>query len=331
MNMIWKKLGTLCLLLCLFFAMSSVCNAEDTNEIIASGRKVLSNGLGDYTWTIDKNGHLTVEGTGNVWEQKIQAYWISPWHDYSDQILSAEINLTGTTDAFYMLNGCMNLKEVDLTNFDTSRLQNIAYMFHDCKSLERIEWGDFDTGKVTNMSWMFYNCSSLETIDLSHFNTENMDFMSGVFAGCVNLKQLDLSNFETSNVITMNEMFSGCERLEELDLSNFDTKNVKIMSNIFSGCWNLKKLDISSFDLGMLGKDETVTLYTYELFPNCDNLRELKLPKNCKLEIQLPLKENCKWKTSNGTAFYYVPLNLTESFTIRRITTPPVVKVFSDV
>ena len=33
----------------------------------------------------------------------------------------------------------------------------------------------FDTSKVQNMYRLFENCTSLETLDLSHFNTMNVE------------------------------------------------------------------------------------------------------------------------------------------------------------
>ena len=85
---------------------------------------------------------------------------------------------------------------------------------------------NFDTSKVEDMQKMFSGCGNLEELDLSHFNTSNVTDTHRMFNECKNLEKLDLSNFDTSKVERMSRMFSECEKLKELDLSNFDTSNV---------------------------------------------------------------------------------------------------------
>ncbi|PDD47115.1 hypothetical protein A4P37_14465, partial [Listeria monocytogenes] len=44
-------------------------------------------------------------------------------------------------------------------------------MFYDCTGLEELDVSNFDTSSVTNMAYMFQNCTSLEELDLSNFDT----------------------------------------------------------------------------------------------------------------------------------------------------------------
>jgi surface protein len=57
-------------------------------------------------------------------------------------------------------------------------------MFKDCKSLEELDVSNFDTSKVTNMRCMFYNCENLDELDLSDFSTRNVTDMHGMFLNC---------------------------------------------------------------------------------------------------------------------------------------------------
>ena len=57
-------------------------------------------------------------------------------------------------------------------------------MFWGCLSLKEINLSNFNTNNVTDMSGMFFGCSSLKEINLSNFNTNNVTNMSGMFDGC---------------------------------------------------------------------------------------------------------------------------------------------------
>ena len=92
-----------------------------------------------------------------------------------------------------------NLKEVDLSKFNSSNLVNTASMFKNCYSLELINFTNFDTSSITTMSLMFYNCIKLKSIDLSYFNTSKVTDMQALFYNCHSLEFLNISNFNTSS------------------------------------------------------------------------------------------------------------------------------------
>ena len=77
----------------------------------------------------------------------------------------------------------------------------MSYMFYDCSHLKEIDLTNFITNKVTNMAYMFSGCHNLKKIDLSNFNTEKVDNMEHAFYGCNNLNYLDISNFRTNKTI----------------------------------------------------------------------------------------------------------------------------------
>ena len=47
-------------------------------------------------------------------------------------------------------------------------------MFSGCQSLKEINVSNFDTSNINDMSNMFSGCKSLSSIDASHFNTINI-------------------------------------------------------------------------------------------------------------------------------------------------------------
>ena len=72
-------------------------------------------------------------------------------------------------------------------------------LFYDCRNINEIDLSNFDTSKVTNMHGMFSSCNNLRFLYFSYINTSNVTSMEYMFSGCNNLKYLDLSNFDISN------------------------------------------------------------------------------------------------------------------------------------
>ena len=174
------------------------------------------------------------------------------------------------TNTSYMFSNCRSLTNLDLSNFNTSKVTDMQGMFGDCSSLTTLDLSKFNTSNVTSMNEMFYGCSNLTNLDLSNFDTSKVTSMSYMFDNCSSLTKLDVSNFDTSNVTDMSDMFNTCSSLTTLDLSNFDTSKVTSMSYMFDNCSSLTKLDVSNFDTS------NVTDMSY-MFYSCSGLTTLDL------------------------------------------------------
>ena len=119
-------------------------------------------------------------------------------------------------------------------------LNNCGFMFWKCTTITEINLSEFNTSRVTAMYSMFAYCSSLTSLDLSHFTTSKVKYMNWMFAHCSSLTSLVLSSFDTSQVTDMNSMFAYCSSLTSLDLSNFNTLEVNNTYRMFVGCSNLE-------------------------------------------------------------------------------------------
>lgn len=222
----------------------------EVRTLAASGADIASGTYGDITWVIDANGKLTVEGTGDFASSYSTGSSRAPWYSKHGYIKSAEINVTGMTDASYMFEWCYNMTDVDLKGLDTSTITNMSNMFHDCTNKNlNINVSGFNTQSVTDMSYMFGDCKYLQNLDLSSFNTNNVKSMAGMFSGCAYLKNINLGqNFTTRSVTDMSSMFSGCTKLESVNYKQFNTDNVTNMASMFSGCRALGNLDLSGWN-----------------------------------------------------------------------------------
>ena len=201
---------------------------------------------------------------------------------------------------------CSSLTSLNLSNFNTAKVQDMSYMFSSCSSLTSLDLSNFNTANVTNMSWMFAGCSGLTSLDLSNFNTDKVQDMSYMFFYCSGLTSLDLSNFNTDNVTNMSAMFSYCSDLTSLDLSNFKTDNVADMSAMFYDCSGLTSLNLSSFNT------ENVTNMT-SMFGYCSRLTSLDLSNfnTAKVTDMSDMFNNC----SGLVTIYASDLFTTESVT----------------
>ena len=147
-----------------------------------------------------------------------------------------------------------NVLDIDLSNFDTSKVEDMHWMFAGMSSLTSLNLTNFDTSKVTSMISMFQGMSNLATLNLSNFDTSKVTNMSYMFTDMPSLTSLNLSSFDTSNVTDMSWMFKGVSNLTTLNLSNFNTSKVTDMSDMFSEMLNLTSLDISNFDTSNVTK-----------------------------------------------------------------------------
>lgn len=271
--------------LVLFVSVTMFQSEVQAAEIVESGTDA------DLTWSIDSNGHLLIEGTGD-YENTL---WGTPaWR--GKDFVTAEVKVSGMENMYHFFYREKNLKSVDFTGSDLSQVTNMEQVFCGCENLETVNFGDslisnvtdvsgifasceklvsvdlskFDTSNVTDMGGMFEDCSSLESIDVSSFNTSNVTNMGTMFCGCESLTDIDVSNLDTSNVTNMCMMFSGCKSLTKLDLSNFNTSKVKDMTAMFDWCTELKTIDLSSFDTSRV-------VEMGGMFGECHALEELDL------------------------------------------------------
>ena len=235
----------------------------------------------DYENWSDKYKELYLEGKNNINKDNIEIYINNKKIEFNYKYKSNERGkikvtykfnklLTSTCCMFY---GCISLKFIDLSSFNTQNVTDISYMFYGCSSLKSINLSSFNTQNVNNMRSMFRGCSSLMSLDLSSFDKTNIKDMSSLLYGCSSLENVDLSSFNTSNVNDMSDMFYGCSSLTSIDLSSFNTFNVKDMSGMFESCSSLESIDLSSFNTTNVND-------TSNLFYGCFSLKKERVKIN---------------------------------------------------
>ena len=67
-------------------------------------------------------------------------------------------------------------------------------MFYGCSSLKELNISNFNTSNVTNMSYLFYKCSSLEDINVSSWNVQKVENMRFMFSRCLDELKREIRN-----------------------------------------------------------------------------------------------------------------------------------------
>lgn len=197
------------------------------------------------------------------WIEGNTGYW------YSD---CNKIYLNTNSDGSF---GRTSYKNIDLSDFDVSKVTSMANMFNSAKAQKISFPKDSSTKNVKNMENMFNRCSNLQELNLPEsFDTENVTNMDQMFMGCSSLQEFSLpESFNTENVTNMISMFHDCTSLQELNLpESFNTGKVTDMTSMFYNCKSLKNITLPD---SLSSSENTSSNF---MFDNCSSLTELRLP-----------------------------------------------------
>ena len=256
----------------------------------------------DNRWEINHN----FENSGNyefeiVFDDNIID--LNGFFEDCSKIISLDLSNLNSSNVNNMKNmfaGCINLEEIKgINQLITKKVTTMEGIFSKCIKIEYLNLSNFDTSEVTNMSFMFNECKKLKEIKgINNFITNKVTKMDAMFQECYELERLDLSNFDTSNVKDMCYMFNECYKLKEIKgINKFKTYNVTTMDSMFQLCKELENLDLSDFDTSNV-------IDMSNMFNECNKLKYLNLKNftiNCDTENMFTFqqKDKCKFVTNN--------------------------------
>ena len=216
--------------------------------------------VGDnYQWDV------SITGKG-----KVMAYVVPNAKEaaYFDLFIQGDGKVFANPDSSFLFDEFRYLDQVDLGNFDTSRVTDMSGMFYAAgyhTPTFKINLGNnFDTSNVINMNQIFNQMgykSTNFTLDLGDkFDTSKVTDMYKAFWKTgynSTVFTIDLGNkFDTSNVTRMNYMFGNMgfsSTVITLDLGDkFNTSNVTEMPEMFQSIGNNSPsfyLDCSAWDV----------------------------------------------------------------------------------
>ena len=102
-------------------------------------------------------------------------------------------------------------------------------MFEYCSSLKQLNISNFNTSNVVDMNKMFHRCSSLTILDFSNFSVNKGKNLSRIFSECISLKEFNFPDFNPVNINTNNMFYAITFELSE----KIKAKNKKLNTNAF--------------------------------------------------------------------------------------------------
>ena len=161
-----------------------------------------------------------------------------------------------------------NGPDIDVSQWDTSRVTSAQYCFADCK--KSMDISNWDLSSLTNAYDMFYSFNNNNTyIDLSVLDFSNVSNASYMFQQS-NTDYLDVRNIKLTGTNSYNDLFSNCSGTN-LDLSSWDISNVTSLSSTFYQS-EFKKIDLTGW------KTTNVKNFTYMFNAYNSSLQELIIP-----------------------------------------------------
>ena len=157
-------------------------------------------------------------------------------------------------------------------------------MLNGCGSLKTINLSNFDTSKVTNMAYMFYGCDSLIILDLSYFNLINCYLYDQMFSNYHEIRYVNLYGIKNDKIIS--ETFNKINNL-------FVCQKDKIITNAkaYICCnYNLETDDCDT-DFGV-DSSEVILYSTYQeaTVDSSDKSKDKNESKESSSRISIGLK-----------------------------------------
>jgi len=146
-------------------------------------------------------------------------------------------------------NGCSSLKDLDVSGWNTSNVDDAISAFQFCRSLDSLKVDDWDVSSLSRADRMFQDLDAIDSLDLSKWNTASLTNMRFMFSGCDSIQVIKVDTMNVSNVTTMESAFSSCSRLERLNVSAWNTDTLESMASTFQLCQALDTIGVGAWDV----------------------------------------------------------------------------------
>ena len=192
-------------------------------------------------------------------------------------------NLKSSNNSINMNSMFCNSNKLNKLIFPETSIKsnNMKCMFCKCEMLKNLDLTNFDTSLVTDMNKMFYYCIRLVSINITSFKTSSVKNMAGMFKCCHSLTSIDLSNFDVYQVTTFYNMFEHCKRLNYINIYNFKSSLIYLdYKNMFyrtvrdvKYCLKENNLEVDNHDEGNCSvhcyKYDELNYFVINNYTNC--------------------------------------------------------------
>jgi len=225
------------------------------------------------TFGLNKDHAAIVNGsTGTLVDVEqdvpVYAYYVKNGDNY-DVYFLADDDIYLPKDSSSLMAKMTALTEVDTSNLNVSRTENMYRLFRESSKLTTLDTTGWDTSKVTDMRQVFYKCGALQTIPgLEEWDTSSATSMTGMFREAGIKGDLDLTGWDVSDVTKTDQMFDSCPNLVNLNLEGWDLGVCTDMSYMFFGLSKLETVNASGWDTPSVTN-------MYAMFYECSKMKTL--------------------------------------------------------
>ena len=200
---------------------------------------------------------------------------------------------------FGMFKGCENLIDIDLTNINTSKLENINSMFERCNNLENVNFFNKQLYNIKETDNLFNGCENLVQIEnLDKINMSRVRKANNMFKNCKSIRNINLSSIYIDKAENAKDIFYGCDKLEKIDISNFE----EISQDLFGNLSDVSNIKIKVKKNVVIEMDIKINIlyddYKIEQICNigekekCKECKNGKYCKSCNEGYYLPMEKN---------------------------------------
>ena len=250
-------------------------NGPDFNtkirKLSGENESSISNGFNNIIFGIERLNIIDQNKNLINIEDSDSDYQIFAWFDNNTKTIKyysdgQKIFLNSNSSKAFI--GLKELHELDVSNFDTSNVNDMSRMLAYLENIEDLDLSNFKVKNVKNMEYMFIGMTKIRNLNLDWEDNSDVSNTRGMFSGLKSIKLLNLSNLDTRNVINMSAMFENMSSLESIQFGEkFITKNVTTMGGMFSNNVELKTLDLSRFDTSNVTNMEYMFYLNHKLNP----------------------------------------------------------------
>ena len=231
-------------------------NGPDFNtkirKLSGESENSISSGFNNAIFSIERSNIIDQSKNLISVDEPDSDYQIFAWFDNDTKTIKyysegQKIFLNSNSSKAFI--GLKELHELDVSNFDTSNVNDMSRMFAYLENIEDFDLSNFKVKNVKNMEYMFIGMTKIRNLNLDWENECGVNNTRGMFSGLESIRSLNLTKFDTRNVTNMSAMFENMSSLENIQFGEkFITKNVTTMGGMFSNDVELKTLDLSRFD-----------------------------------------------------------------------------------
>jgi surface protein len=232
-----------------------------------------------------------------------------------------------------MFEGC-GLSQIDISNWDTSKVTNMNGMFRNCANLQYVDMNNCSLENVTDMGSMFQYCGALTNISMRN-NTSKVKSMASMFSSCSKLRSNMFEYFNTENLVSTKYMLHGTS-FGSIDLSRWKAPKLENVERMFQNC-SASTINISSWESSSLEGlsymfEYCSSLYRvnltftknnmslYCLFYGCEKLTYIDL-SNTHFDNILGISVHAMFNDCPSLTWENITLNNCDEFTIQKIKT----------